>query len=85
VTKKNKQSVEFDLSFSVQGHVKQTIEIVSPKYTPKKILKGLNDGTIITTIQEGGSVEFVRDGHVIGKVVNVDNQCEYFDYELGEL
>jgi hypothetical protein len=81
---KNKTK-EFELSFLVSGHVKQTIEIRDPKYTPEKIVKGLSKGTIVTTIQEGGNMELLKNGHVIGKVVNVDNQCEYFDYELGEL
>jgi hypothetical protein len=77
-----KKPVEFELSFSVQGYVKQIIEIVDPKYTPKKILKGLQQGTIYTTIQEDGNVEIIKNGHVVGKVVNVDNECEYFQYEL---
>lgn len=76
------------LAFSVQGYVTQTIEITNPKYTPQTIEAGLRNGTIVTTIQEDGDVMLVRmlgeenpDDCVIGKVVDVDNQLEYSEFE----
>jgi hypothetical protein len=74
---------EIKISFCVAGSIKQTIRLLnSVKLTPDEIVQGLNDGSILTTIQEGGTVEFLADGKKIGEVVNVDNECEYTEFDL---
>lgn len=72
------------LTFSVQGYIEQEIEITNRKYTEKKVLSLLNRGLAATTIQEGGRVVFyTKEGKevILGKVVNVDNNLEYFDFD----
>ena len=39
-------------------------------------------GVAATTIQENGSVDIVRSGKVIGRVIFVDNECSYTDFEV---
>jgi hypothetical protein len=72
----------FTLSFTAQGHISQTIQITNPAYTPKRIVAMLNSGKAVTTVQENGTVDIVATGEVIGKVVNVNNELEYDDFEL---
>lgn len=73
---------EIDISFLVQGHINQTIELFDD-YEHINVVEGLEAGTVMTTVQEGGDVLGVVDGNLItiGKVVNVDNNLEYEDYE----
>jgi len=78
---KQVKTKRFDLSFTAQGYIKQTVEITNPKYTPKKVIAMLNAGEAATTVQEGGVVEIVATGEIIGKVVNVDNNLEYEEYD----
>lgn len=73
---------EFEISFSVQGYVTQTVEIVDPKMTPAKLQKLLNDGKACTTIQENGTVDITSTGRIVARVVFVDNNCEYCDFEV---
>ena len=49
-----------DISFCVQGSVKQTLEILSNDWNAEKIVKALNKGIIFTTIQEDGTVDIVE-------------------------
>jgi len=71
------------ISFLASGYIKQVIELSDDcGLTNKQIVEKLNDGTIVTTIQEGGTIEFVLDGKVIGAVAYVDNNLEYTDFEL---
>ncbi len=72
-----------EIVFSVSGWVEQTIEILDEKYTAAKIVKGLESGSICTSIQEGGEVILIdKKGNtrIIGKVIDVDNNCEYMDF-----
>jgi hypothetical protein len=73
---------EFEIFFSVQGYVTQTVEIVDPKMTPAKLQTMLNNGKACTTIQEGGTVDITASGKVIARVRFVDNNCEYSDFEV---
>ena len=70
------------ITFDVQGSVTQEVQITDPKITPAKLQKMLNTGVAATTIQENGSVDIVRSGKVIGRVIFVDNECSYTDFEV---
>lgn len=72
----------FRICFSVQGDVTQQVEVSDPKMTRSKLQKLLTTGKVATTIQEGGTIEFIKDGKVLGKVTSVYNECEYFDYNV---
>lgn len=72
---------QIEIAFSVEGTIKQTLEIVNPEYTLETILAGLASGKLATTIQEGGSVDVVATGEKIATVINVDNELGYFDFE----
>ena len=72
---------KFKLSFLVQGHVDQTIEITNKDYIPNEIIKMLNNGKILTTIQNGGKIIIDENGIEIGKIINIDNWLEYSDFE----
>ena len=70
--------------FDVQGSVKQTIVMVDPDVTLEQLRVRLISGVYATTIQEGGEVIEVATDAVIAKVVDVDNECEYLDYDVEE-
>jgi ABC-type molybdate transport system substrate-binding protein len=75
---------QVEIAFSVEGSVKQTIEIINPAYTPEMIVSGLASGKLATTIQEGGSVDVVATGEKVATVINIDNELGYFDFEQEE-
>jgi hypothetical protein len=78
-----KNAREIKISFCVSGHVSQTIRLLnSCELTPEEIVKGLNEGTIATTVYEGGKVDMVADGKNIGEIIDLDNNLEYTDYDL---
>lgn len=70
------------ITFIVEGAVSQEIKITDPKITPAQLQILLNEGKVATTIQEGGSVYFIESGKIIGKVLSVENNCSYSDYEV---
>lgn len=72
---------EVEVTFNVAGYVKQTIVITNPNFNPEQVVKGLQDGTLVTTVQEGGSVDVTATGEEVGRVVHVENECEYTDFE----
>jgi len=74
-----------DVTFSVQGWVKQEIE-VADGVDPIHVAAMLESGEAFTTIQNGGEVITIADGHVItlGTVVGSDPDLEYFDFELNQ-
>ena len=47
---------EFEISFDVQGSVKQVVTIRDPRMTASKLENLLQTGKACTTIQEGGLV-----------------------------
>jgi hypothetical protein len=70
------------IRFDVAGSVTQTVRILDPKISPEILQKLLRSGEAATTIQEGGNLEYLLDGKLIGVVENVDNDCEYSEYEV---
>lgn len=70
------------IKFSVSGYVEQYVIITNPKMTPAKLQKLLASGKVATTIQDNGAVQYVKDGRTIGAVDSVDNECEYYDFEV---
>ena len=74
-----------DISFLVQGHITQTIELPPDcNLTGDEIIEQLDSGKMLTTIQEGGDVIMVNSEgiDIVASVLNVDNELEYSDYEL---
>lgn len=72
---------QIKISFDVSGSVSQTILLNDDCcLTIVQIQDGLENGTIVTTIQEDDTIDFTDSGKVIGTVVNVDNECEYVDF-----
>ena len=44
----------------------------------------LKSGVAATTVQEGGTVDIVANGNVIGRVTYVDNELTYEDFECDD-
>ena len=43
----------------------------------------LAKGKAVTTVQEGGDVvRFTDTDQIIGRVIDVDNSCEYSDFDV---
>jgi hypothetical protein len=70
------------ITFSVEGDVSQEIQITDPKITPSTLQTLFDTGKVITTIQEGGTIELIESGKIIGKVLSVENNCSYSDYKV---
>jgi hypothetical protein len=80
---------EFGITFEAQGYIHQTIEILDESYAPEDIVKGLKEGTMATTAQEGGEIIALTKGFddkgefpVVAKVSYVDSELEYMEFEL---
>lgn len=73
---------EVEISFTVQGHCTQYVEITDKKLTVEKLRAGLRSGKYVTTIQEGGQVMQVRPWKVVGYVRSCDPECAYEDFEV---
>jgi hypothetical protein len=73
---------EFEITFSVSGYVTQNVLITDPKITAHQLQSMLETGRAMTTMQEGGVVIVTRTDRVIGKVVDVDNNCQYEDFDV---
>lgn len=71
----------FEVGFCVSGYVLQTVEISDDDITSDDLARKLNAGEVLTTIQEGGSVDLIT-GAAIGKVVYVNNCCMYSDFAV---
>lgn len=81
--KEMKNAREMKVSFCVSGHIVQTIRLHnSCELTPEEVVKGLQEGTIATTVRYGGEVDMVADGKTIGVIIDLDNNLEYSDFEL---
>lgn len=70
------------ISFTAQGHIYQTIKLLTEKYTEQQIVDMLKSGEAYTTVQEKGNVEIISTGEIIGIVTSVDNYLEYEDFEI---
>jgi hypothetical protein len=73
---------EVQIVFSVTGFVKQTV-VLNRNIPAKELQEMLNAGTASTTIQSNGEVFYGNDN--IGRVVSVDNECEYEDFIVEEI
>ena len=77
------------ISFLAQGYVNQYISLPDDfDLSDEEIIRGLNDGSILTTIQEEGVLMFIspktgQKAH-FGEIENVDNNLEYTDFEIRE-
>jgi hypothetical protein len=69
------------ITFGASGYVTQDIS-VPDEVSAEEVAAKLNSGDWMTTIQEGGNLEVVASGEVIGKVVNVDNDLEYDEFSV---
>jgi hypothetical protein len=67
------------ISFGAAGYVTQDIA-VSDEVDAEDLVNKLNSGDWATTIQEGGNLEVVASGEIIGKVVYVENSLEYDEF-----
>lgn len=76
--------MKVEIRFSVQGYIKQVVEITKDGYTPERIQEELNKGILVTTVQEDGTMDVTASGEVVGKVASVDNNLEYDDFEVEE-
>lgn len=73
------------VTFSAQGTITQEISLIDESLTASDIQSGLNSGKYATTVQEGDTfIEEIGTGKRIASIVNVDNNLEYFDYEVDE-
>jgi len=72
-----------EIKFNLQGCNTQQIE-AADGIDPKHLYKMLENGEAFTTVQDGGEVLTIRDGHLItlGTVVSNDLETEYFDFKL---
>ena len=76
---------EIKVTFSVSGTCTQTIELTGTEYGPSTIEEALNDGRLVTTVQESGDLMRMFDDKVFGKVVSSDVDAEYSDFIVEEI
>lgn len=79
------KSESVELSFWVHGSIRQTVEITASDISANDLLELLNKGTAVTSIQENGDVVLIGGGGLktVGRVVNVESNCEYDGFEVG--
>jgi hypothetical protein len=72
-----------EVTFSVSGYVKQRVKL-KDGYTPAQLQADLNAGRAWTTIQHDGDVVLLTETETdtVGKVISVDNNCEYEDFTV---
>ncbi len=78
------------INFTANGYVDQDILITDENYSPEQVITGLQNDSIVTTMQEGGDVVDVSNGdwYIIGTVVATESSLEHRhfdsdgDYEL---
>tara|TARA_Y100000034_G_C6881011_1_gene403698 strand:- start:1681 stop:1977 length:297 start_codon:yes stop_codon:yes gene_type:complete len=78
---------EEKISFCASGYVTQRIEILDAELTVEQLVKMLNDGSAVTTIQEtdeNGVDSFIQEtatGKDLAMIRDVDNNLEYTDFD----
>jgi hypothetical protein len=79
---------EHAISFCVSGYVTQRIHIEPDvKLTLRQIIKMLNDGSAVTTIQEQDEdgnhfyIEETSTGTPLAMIVDIDNNLEYEHFD----
>jgi hypothetical protein len=71
------------ITFSAQGTISQEISMLDESISSEALQKGLISGKYATTIQEGSTfVEEISTGKRIADILSIDNNLEYFDYEV---
>jgi hypothetical protein len=79
------------INFYIQSYVKQRVSLHGDvELTPQQLQDLLSSGKVVTTIQEDGDVillsadekESDTVGKQIGTVIEVDNECEYSEFEV---
>lgn len=80
------KELHMKICFGMSGYTNQDIVIHDKDYTADKVMAGLQDGSIVTTMQEGGEVYDCADGSlkVIGEVIDSSPESEYVDFDLDE-
>ena len=80
----NPQVVTYlDFTFSVSGFIKQSIALTEAgcELSSQQIQDGLNNGDIVTTVQQDGDLILVCEGKILGKVYGSEMDCDYEDFE----
>jgi hypothetical protein len=72
------------INFSAGGWMDQDILITDSNYSPEDIINGLQNESIITTIQENGELVDTTDGKwkVIGTVIASESSLEYRNFDM---
>lgn len=76
---------EAQISFSVQGYVRQSVSITDKSITPEKLQEMLNNGSACTTVQDNGEIIITSDMKTIGTVIDGigrKSNLEYLDFEV---
>lgn len=72
------------ISFDMSGTVSQEIKILTDEYSRDDIIKGLNDGTLLTTTWYDGEDSFIVDAdehkYRIALIVTQEVDGEYYDF-----
>ncbi len=77
--------MEIEISFCVQGHFTQTVKLKDDcKLTAQEIQEQLRSGTLVTTVQEDGTLDITESGKAIGTVTDTTNELEYSDFDVEE-
>lgn len=81
----------FEISFTAQGYIQQTIHITDHRYTPEKVMEMLKTGLAVTSAQEDGKVMVVAllgEGNDcdedIATIISSDCHLEYDEFEQKE-
>lgn len=79
----NMKEHHIKISFTANGYIDQDVLITDHDYTYEHVLHGLQEGYIITAIQEGGELVDVTDGawKVIGTIVETLPSMEYTHFD----
>lgn len=73
--------METKISFEVSGYVVQRIEILNNE-TPEEIAEKLNKYEYATTLHGNEPhITKVSDGTLIAKIINIDNNLTYIEFE----
>lgn len=82
----SEEKKEFEVKVCVSGHFTQTIELTGEyaSKTPEEIQKLFEEGKLSTTIQEDGDISTLPTLISVGKVLYVDSELEYFDFDVSE-
>jgi len=72
------------ISFTAQGTIYQTIEILNDEPI-ESIVEKLNNGQYLTTVHEDKTISVTESGRIIANIIDTDNQLEYNDFEVETL